>query len=56
MFYNEKFIKGFKWLNDRKNRPGDVFSWTRETVLSYLQFQRDLDVTPVERFKNAEYN
>ena len=39
MFYNEKFIKGFKWLNDRKNRPGDVFSWTRETVLGYLQFQ-----------------
>ena len=39
MFYNEKFIKGFRWMNERKNRLGDVFSWTRETILGYIQFQ-----------------
>ena len=39
MFFNERFIKGFRWMNERKDRPGDVFGWTRETILGYIQFQ-----------------
>ena len=38
-FNNERFVKGFKWQNTRTNRPGDVFSWVRETLLGYVTLQ-----------------
>ena len=38
-FNNERFVKGFKWQNTRTNRPGDVFSWVRETLLGYITLQ-----------------
>ncbi len=38
-FTMEHFLKGFKWENTRKSRPGDVFSWVRETILGYITLQ-----------------
>ena len=41
---------------------GTLLSFTRQhefenpEIVSYVQFQRDFDVTPIERFKNGEYN
>ena len=33
-----------------------LYEFENPEFVSYVQFQRDLDVTPVERFKNGEYN
>ena len=33
-----------------------VYEFENPEIVSYVQFQRDLDITPVERFKNGEYN
>jgi len=38
-FKNERFVTGYKWQNSRLNRPGDVFSWVRETLLGYVTLQ-----------------
>ena len=31
-----------------------MYEFENPEIVSYVQFQRDLDVTPVERFKNGE--
>lgn len=38
-FDNERYLKNFKWMNDRKNRPGSVFYWVREACLFYIILQ-----------------
>ena len=32
------------------------YEFENPEIVSYVQLQRDLDITPVERFKNGEYN
>ena len=32
------------------------YEFENPEIVSYVQFQRDLDITPIERFKNGEYN
>ena len=38
-FANENFIQGFEWLNNRIRRPGDIFSWVRESLLGFVTLQ-----------------
>jgi len=38
-FPNEHFISGFKWNNTRIRRPGDIFSWVRESLLGFITLQ-----------------
>ena len=37
-------------------KDNTVYEFENPEFVSYVQFQRDLDITPVERFKNGEYN
>ena len=37
-------------------KDNTVYEFENPEIVSYVQFQRDLDITPVERFKNGEYN
>ena len=37
-------------------KDNTVYEFENPEFVSYVQFQRDLDVTPIERFKNGEYN
>ena len=37
-------------------KDNTVYEFENPEIVSYVQFRRDLDVTPVERFKNGEYN
>ncbi|MDA9756709.1 hypothetical protein N9U99_00790 [Acidimicrobiaceae bacterium] len=37
-------------------KDNTVYEFENPEIVSYVQFQRDLAITPVERFKNGEYN
>ena len=37
-------------------KDNTVYEFENPEIVSYVQFQRDLDITPLERFKNGEYN
>ena len=40
MMYNETYLKGFVWHNDRLNKNGDVFSWVRSDVIRMITLQK----------------
>ena len=50
-------LNGFlRVMSNLITKDNTVYEFENPEIVSYVQFQRDLDITPVERFKNAEYN
>ena len=46
----------FRVMSNLFTKDNTVYEFENPEIVSYVQFQRDLDITPVERFKNGEYN
>ena len=46
----------FRVMSNLFSKDNTVYEFENPEIVSYVQFQRDLDITPVERFKNGEYN
>ena len=50
-------LNGFlRLMSNLFTKDNTVYEFENPEIVSYVQFQRDLDITPVERFKNGEYN
>ena len=50
-------LNGFlRVMSNLFTKDNTVYEFENPEIVSYIQFQRDLDITPVERFKNGEYN
>ena len=50
-------LNGFlRVMSNLITKDNTVYEFENPEIVSYVQFQRDLDITPVERFKNGEYN
>ena len=50
-------LNGFlRVMSNLFTKDNTVYEFENPEFVSYVQFQRDLDVTPIERFKNGEYN
>ena len=50
-------LNGFlRVMSNLITKDNTVYEFENPEIVSYIQFQRDLDITPIERFKNAEYN
>ena len=50
-------LNGFlRVMSNLFTKDNTVYEFENPEIVSYVQFQRDLDVTPIERFKNGEYN
>ena len=50
-------LNGFlRVMSNFFTKDNTVCEFENPEIVSYVQFQRDLDITPVERFKNGEYN
>ena len=50
-------LNGFlRVMSNLFTKDNTVYEFENPEIVSYVQFQRDLDITPVERFKNGEYN
>ena len=50
-------LNGFlRLISNLFTKDNTVYEFENPEIVSYVQFQRDLDITPVERFKNGEYN
>ena len=50
-------LNGFlRVMSNLITKDNTVYEFENPEIVSYVQFRRDLDVTPVERFKNGEYN
>ena len=50
-------LNGFlRVISNLFTKDNTVYEFENPEIVSYVQFQRDLDITPVERFKNGEYN
>ena len=49
-------LNGFLRVLSNLFKGSTLYEFKNPEIVSYVQFQRDLDVTPVERFKNGEYN
>ena len=50
-------LNGFlRVMSNLFTKDNTVYEFENPEIVSYIQFQRDLDITPIERFKNAEYN
>ena len=51
------YLNGFlRVMSNLFTKDNTVYEFENPEIVSYVQFQRDLDITPVERFKNGEYN
>ena len=49
-------LNGFlRVMSNLITKDNTVYEFENPEIVSYVQFQRDLDITPVERFKNGEY-
>ena len=50
-------LNGFlRVMSNLITKDNTVYEFENPEIVSYVQFQRDLNITPVERFKNGEYN
>ena len=50
-------LNGFlRVMSNLFTKDNTVYEFENPEIVSYVQFQRDLNITPVERFKNGEYN
>ena len=50
-------LNGFlRVMSNLFTKDNTIYELENPEIVSYVQFQRDLDITPVERFKNGEYN
>ena len=50
-------LNGFlRVMSNLFTKDNTVYEFENPEIVSYVQFQRDLDITPIERFKNGEYN
>ena len=50
-------LNGFlRVMSNLFTKDNTVYEFENPEIVSYVQFQRDLAITPVERFKNGEYN
>ena len=50
-------LNGFlRVMSNLFTKDNTVYEFENPEIVSYVQFQRDLDITPLERFKNGEYN
>ena len=50
-------LNGFlRLMSNLFTKDNTIYEFENPEIVSYVQFQRDLDITPVERFKNGEYN
>ena len=50
-------LNGFlRVMSNLFTKDNTVYEFENPEIVSYVQFQRDLDTTPIERFKNGEYN
>ena len=50
-------LNGFlRVMSNLITKDNTVYEFENPEIVSYVQFQRDLDITPLERFKNGEYN
>ena len=50
-------LNGFlRVMSNLFTKDNTVYEFENPEIVSYVQFQRDLDITPVERFKTGEYN
>ena len=50
-------LNGFlRVMSNLFTKDNTIYEFENPEIVSYVQFQRDLDITPVERFKNGEYN
>ena len=50
-------LNGFlRVMSNLFTKDNTIYEFENPEIVSYIQFQRDLDITPIERFKNAEYN
>ena len=50
-------LNGFlRVMSNLFTKDNTVYEFENPEIVSYVQLQRDLDITPVERFKNGEYN
>ena len=50
-------LNGFlRVMSNLFSKDNTIYEFENPEIVSYVQFQRDLDITPVERFKNGEYN
>ena len=50
-------LNGFlRVMSNLITKDNTVYEFENPEIVSYVQFQRDLDTTPIERFKNGEYN
>ena len=50
-------LNGFlRVMSNLFTKDNTIYEFENPEIVSYVQFRRDLDVTPVERFKNGEYN
>ena len=50
-------LNGFlRVMSNLFTKDNTVYEFENPEIVSYVQFQRDLDITPLERFKNVEYN
>ncbi len=50
-------LNGFlRVMSNLFTKDNTIYEFENPEIVSYVQFQRDLDITPLERFKNGEYN
>ena len=50
-------LNGFlRVMSNLITKDNTVYEFENPEIVSYVQFQRDLDITPLERFKNGEFN
>ena len=50
-------LNGFlRLMSNLFTKDNTVYEIENPEIVSHVQFQRDLDITPVERFKNGEYS
>ena len=49
-------LNGFlRVMTNLFTKDNTIYEFENPEIVSYVQFQRDLYITPVERFKNGEY-
>ncbi len=50
-------LNGFlRVMSNLITKDNTVYEFENPEIVRCVQFQRDLDITPLERFKNGEYN
>ena len=50
-------LNGFlRLMSNLFTKDNTVYEFENPEIVSYVQFHRDLYITPIERFKNGEYN